>query len=53
MANKNKTYITRPVYNRKIARNMLKHAYKTNKIHDIWHDINGYGPRHVLRGAGV
>lgn len=32
---------SKPVYNRKIARSMLKHHMGTNKIRNSWHQLRG------------
>lgn len=44
MANKNRRNEPyRKIYNRKILRNMLKHALKTNKIKNAWHQLRAEG----------
>lgn len=36
-------YAPKPVYNRKIARSMLKYKYKTNKIQNVWRVLKAGG----------
>lgn len=43
MANKNVKEFENKVYNRKILRNMVKKALKTNKIKNAWHQLRAEG----------
>ena len=41
MANKKRKNNTKPIYNRGIARKILKFQMHTNKIKSVWHQIKG------------
>lgn len=41
MANKKLKSFETKIYNRKIKRNKLKNKFKTNRIRNIWHRLQG------------